>query len=235
MRTRTLAVAMITMCSCVLGSAQTPAPASEPPAFEVASIKPSPPEDPNHISSNIRRSEGGRLTANNVGLKALIAIAYQVRDFQISGGPDWIETARFDISAVPNRKIDFTNPLTDPMPRMLQMLLEERFQLKLRRETKEMPVYALLIAKNGLKLEEAKDANGVNWGFHQGPEGITATNARMADFVNVLARQLDRQVIDKTELTGFFNFTLTFVPERLVTTTSSGDTTAGPSIFTALQ
>jgi uncharacterized protein (TIGR03435 family) len=131
--------------------AQTPAK----PAFEVASIKPSPP-----LSSMIAEIQSGKL---NVGMRidgtqvdfrfmplsSLLAEAYKMKLYQISG-PDWMEKQLFEIHAkLPE------GTYKDQIPEMLQTLLAERFNLKFHRETRELPVYALIVGKNGLKIKEA--------------------------------------------------------------------------------
>jgi uncharacterized protein (TIGR03435 family) len=165
-------------------------------------------------------------------VKTLIQAAYRVQDFQIIGGPAWIDAEGFDIVATPDREIVFDNPATDAMPRMLQLLLEDRFQLKVHRETREMSVYAMVIGRTGPKLQEAKQADGKNWGFNYGPGGLTATNAPMSVFSDWLSGQVGRSVINKTDLNGYFDFTLRFVPDPLATKEPVPE---GPSIFTALQ
>src|SRR5262245_4851828 len=142
------------------------------PRFEVASIKPSAPQPPGRNNSSIQRSTGGRFTTVNAAVKPIMQIAFRVRNFQIVGGPAWIEDAQFDIVAVPDREIVFDDRATDPVPRMLQMLLEERFELKVHRETREMSIYTLVVGRSGAKLQQAKEADGKNWGFHYGPEGL---------------------------------------------------------------
>ena len=121
--------------------AQTPAPR---PEFEVASIK-------LNTSGNgmtmIRPPVGGRFTATNARLKMLIGLAYKLQDYEISGGPGWINTDGYDITA----KATDSNIGVDQLRPMLRALLEDRFQLKVHRESKEVPVYALLPGKNGLK------------------------------------------------------------------------------------
>src|SRR5438270_11632939 len=121
------------------------------PQFEVASIKP-------NTSGNglvmIRPPVGGRFTATNATLNMLIGIAYKVRPNQISGGPGWAGSERYDIVA----KAD-GNPTQDQFALMVRALLEERFQLVTHKETKELPIYALLIAKNGPKLPNPKEGS----------------------------------------------------------------------------
>src|SRR5262245_20846284 len=115
------------------------------PHFDVATIRPSEPQPPGRNNSNIRRLPGGRFSTVNARLKALVQLAYRVQDFHVSGGPAWIDSEGFDIVAIPDREIVIENLTPDAMPRMLQMLLEDRFQLKVHRETRDMAVYALVV------------------------------------------------------------------------------------------
>src|SRR5262245_11808384 len=126
------------------------------PVYDVVCIKPSAPLPPGEGGASIHRLPGGRFRAVNATVQSLIRIAYQLQDFQISGGPDWMNSTTFDVEATPDRPFSFENPATDPTFRMLQMLLEQKFQLKLHREHKDMQIYELVVAKNGPKLDEAK-------------------------------------------------------------------------------
>ena len=133
---------------------------TEGPSFEVASIKPA--EGPTmtaggQMMMRIGRGGGpgstdpGRITMNNQSLRDLIATAYSVKRYQVSG-PDWLDSTRFDIVAkVPE------GTTKEQVPGMWQNLLKERFGLAMHRETKDMPMYALTIAKNGPKLKESED------------------------------------------------------------------------------
>ena len=116
------------------------------PTFEVASIKPASDE-----GLMLVRPLPGRLTANAT-LQMLMQNAYAVQAFQIAGGPGWINSDRFAIEA----KAD-GNATRDQIFLMLQSLLEERYQLKFHRETRELPVYALVAAKGGLRLKSPKE------------------------------------------------------------------------------
>jgi len=212
----------------------------------------------------IRPPVGGRFTATNVGLKMLIVLAYNVKSFEISGGPGWIDSDGYDINA----KAADTNTSLDQLRPMLQTLLENRFQLKVHRETKEMPVYALMLAKNGPKLPEAKDGGCIKFGpdsppppppspgqlppilcggFLRAPNLLQAGKVDMKQLVNVLSDVLGRPVIDKTGFTGTFDVKLEFSPEgtsfgggfgrggvALIGGPPPGDD-AKPSIFTAVQ
>jgi uncharacterized protein (TIGR03435 family) len=116
-------------------SAQAPAA----PAFEVASVKPS---NPDAGGLRVLPPVAGRFTASNVSLRDLVAIAYGLFEFQIAGGPGWLTSRRFDIQA----KSEAPVATIDAMRPMLETLLADRFQLKVHRETREMPVYALVVA-----------------------------------------------------------------------------------------
>src|SRR5438874_7720365 len=107
------------------------------PEFEVASIKPAAPDARGMF---IRTAPGGRINVTNMTLKELIVIAYRIQPYQISGGPPWLDSAHYDITAKPE-----TTPKQDELSLMLQALLADRFQLTLRRETKELPIYALVM------------------------------------------------------------------------------------------
>ena len=121
-------------------------------AFDVASIKPARPEARGYSI----RPFPGRLSAENVTLKLLIAEAYHVYDFQVSG-PKWIDSERYDLEA----KIGGDAPPSKAQLRaMLQKLLADRFGLSVRRESKEMPVYMLEEGKGGSKLQPAKHPDG---------------------------------------------------------------------------
>ena len=205
-------------------NAQSPAPR---PEFEVASVKPN--TSGNNMTM-IRPPVGGRFTATNARLKMLIGLAYKLQDYEISGGPAWINTDGYDVTA----KAADSNIGIDQLRPMLQALLEDRFQLKVHRESKEMPVYALLPGKNGPKLPEAKEGGctAINassppppppapgqfpptpcGGFFMSPNHIEGGKVGMQQFVGVLSNLLGRPVIDKTGFTGTFDVKLDFSPE----------------------
>ena len=204
--------------------------------------------------------------AENFPVRWLIAAAYHVKLFQVDGGPGWIDSARYDITAKPRVNQDRGTRLSRKdtqieMALMVQSLLEERFQLVLHRETKELPVYALTVAKGGLKLREAPctiyDPNNGpprppsgekppdycgNFGIRGGGTTnrvLDAFGMTMTEFAqNLPDLGLERVVIDKTGFTGKFNVHLEFAPNE---TTGPGDpdrpapTETGPSFFTAMQ
>jgi len=153
----------------------------------------------------------GRFTTENATLRAIIMFAFGVRDFQISGGPSWFDSDRFDIVAKPENR---STPAQ--VPQMVQSLLVDRFKLKFHRETKEMPVLALVVGKNGLKLKRTKpedDASRPNRGFQGGKGELTALGADMGSLATRLSAIVGQPVIDRTGLTGKFDFKLQWTPD----------------------
>src|SRR6185436_15548907 len=125
------------------------APQDSKPAFDVASIKPN---KSGEAAASTVFPPGGRFSAKNASLRLLIRLAYGFADYQISGGPDWTRSERFDVDA----KSD-ASPSVDALRSMLQRLLEDRFQLRVRRAVKQDEVYALMIAKGGMKMRAVPD------------------------------------------------------------------------------
>jgi uncharacterized protein (TIGR03435 family) len=189
------------------------------PTFEVASVKP----DTSGKGMSIAFTPG-RLTARAVTLKILILNAYNVSGFQVQGGPGWIDSDHFDVDA---KWTEGANP--KQAPDMLQALLAERFQLKVHRETHEQAIYTLIVAKNGPQLTPAKDderpsIRGLGRGRMQ------FQKASMLTLAENLAGNLNRTVIDKTGLSGNFDFTLEWAADL-----SQPDPEQRASIFTAVQ
>ncbi len=195
------------------------------PAFDVASIKP----NRSGSGSSSSNSHEGVYTATNENLKSLIQMAYRVRDYQIAG-PDWLRTERFDIAAKPP-----AGSKDADLPLMVQSLLLERFNLALHRETKESPVYGLLVAKNGPKFKEVEDVGGNNTNSNRGR--FIAERCSMANLAAYLARQMDRPVVDMTGLAGVFDLKLNFTPENALASREENkvDAEAYPPLLTALQ
>jgi uncharacterized protein (TIGR03435 family) len=196
-------------------AAQTP-PAS-PPAFEVASIKRSPPD---HVGAQLYSASPGRLTTLTTTVKNLIAYAYGVPDFRVLGGPAWSEGETYDITAKAAG-----SPTNAELKVMMQQLLASRFHLTVHSESKEASVYHLVVAKSGPKLKPADKGLGI--GFGKGL--LNGRGADMATLASVLTGRLGRTVIDQTGIEGFYEFTLAWAPDEA----ASGDTTT--SIFAALQ
>jgi uncharacterized protein (TIGR03435 family) len=192
-------------------------------AFEVASIK----ANTSGAGGGIVRPMPGNQVymAQNMPLLAIMTVAYTVTNRQISGGPDWIGTERWDLNA----KADRSYP-TETLRVMLQKLLEERFQLKLRREPREMPVWELVVDKGGPKMPKHDPADLDRGPMGPGPNGrgMSGKNLPMSYLAFSLSRMLDRNVVDKTGLDGSWDVTLDFVRER-------DPNQDGPSVFTAVR
>jgi uncharacterized protein (TIGR03435 family) len=247
-------VSLVLFAACAaLCQAQTGTPK---PAFEVVSIKPGDPA--NSFFEQIGVSPGGGLNARNVTVRSLIRQAYDVRDFQVSGGLGWLDTQRYDIIA----KGDGTGVSDDEMGKMpddqrkafeaqfllkLQMLLADRFQLKVHRETKEGPIYALIVAKGGPKIKSARGEPGLGrLTVRKGDAGqtvITGNSVPMTALASSLSSRVGRTVVEMTNLKGDYDFKMSFTPDMGPLPGSSADGTdqparldiGGPSIFTALQ
>jgi uncharacterized protein (TIGR03435 family) len=186
--------------------------------FEVASVKPNP-SGSGHSDTDV---DGNLLRMTNVTLKACITWAYRMTDAQIAG-PEWLESERFDIVA--------KTESGKPQPEMLQAVLAERFKLAVHRETKELTVYALVVAKNGPKIQKADPGEG-DTTSRRGH--LTAQRTSMHGLARFLAGpnvRLGRPVVDKTGLDGVFDFNLDWTPENSSQTRAD----APPSIFVALQ
>ena len=217
--------------------------------YEVASIK------PNKYSSHMLGLGFWieRFTATGVTLQGLIREAYEVEDNQISGAPAWLDSERYDIEAKADKsvadelqKLSFDQRLVE-YRRMLQALLGDRFQLTLHRETKELPVYALVIAKKGPKLQETHPGDNDSTGMTFGRGLLKGEGVPIALLVRHLSQQrLGRPVLDKSGLTGKYDFTLQWTPEEnrapMFKGTRDGGQgpdsppdSSGPSIFTAIQ
>jgi uncharacterized protein (TIGR03435 family) len=201
-----------------------------PRGFEVASVKRSPPPAGNGINSSIKL-DPGRLTCTNVSLKKLIYESYGVKDYQVSG-PDWLGTEIYDITAT-------LPPGTtgDDVLLMIQNLLTERFKLTLHRDTREFPVYALVVGKNGSKLQEVEFGRGSTSAT---PGKLTATRIGIRNLTEFLSRQTGRPVLDMTGLKGFYSFTLNYTPEEVPSVPGPGtaqipESAVGASLFSAIQ
>jgi len=210
--------------------AQSPAATTPAQKFEVASIKPAAPDQRGQF---IRTEPSGRLNINNMPLKELIVLAWSIQPFQISGAPAWIESARYDITAKPDHK-----PKDDEAPLMLQSLLADRFQLKIHHETKELPIYALVVAskdgKLGPQLTASKEGSCTPFdpsrpppppdpakppvlgcgGMMMGFDRVNAAGVEIAQLIPMLSRTLGRTVVDKTGLTGKFDISAHWTPDQ---------------------
>ena len=181
-----------------------------------------------------------RFTAKNYTVKLLIAAAYDLTPQAISGGPEWLGSDHYDITAVTPGE---SRPTRDEQMSMLRILLTDRFRLTIHREQKEFSIYTLNIAKNGPNLRTStappdEPAALVSTVYPQRVL-LPARNATMREFASLLQRAaLDRPVIDKTGLTGRYDFDLEWAPDE---TQFGGDLqpapadAAAPPFFTAIQ
>jgi uncharacterized protein (TIGR03435 family) len=241
--------------------AQAQSKPAEDSSFEVVSIKPA---DPGDRRTMIRSAPGGRFEANGVTLKLLMRVACDVQDFQIVGLPSWANSDRFIVDAkaaeakTANPTSENPSTMTDDerktldnrLHARLRGLLADRFNLKAHLETREMPIYALLVAKGGSKLKPANDAAGAppRRNLIGGRGQLTGTGATLDMLIHLLSNATGRIVIDRTGLNGAYDFKLEWTPDPgemgiagpAPPGAPPGEKEAspapdGPSLFTALQ
>jgi bla regulator protein BlaR1 len=266
-----MAVVVIALLNAPQLRAQSRSADASSPAFEVASVKPNKSGDGRIL---LGMQPGGRFTATNVPLRELIRMACGIQSFQIVGGPDWIGSERFDVLAKaegdpPPPSVPGGPP--GPMLMMLRSLLAERFKLAAHNETRELPIYSMVMARPdrrlGPRLSVAQaDCAAIaaaarrggppptpppgerpRCGMMIGPGNISAGGVPIAQLATMLSMRVSRVVLDRTELTGNFDFTLDFTPEQLpkrapgtpadqpIRMNGVDIDPDGASIFTALQ
>jgi len=225
--------------------------------FEVASIKPAAPDERRMF---IGPGPGGGISVTNMTLKQMIQNAWHIMPFQISGGPAWIDSARYNVVAKPEKK-----PAPEENMRMLQALLKDRFQLVIHSETKEMPVYALVLARKdgklGENLTESKEGGCTVPDPNQPPpllrpggklgcggaimsqHAMNGVSVPMTQLARSLSLLVGRTVIDKTGLTAKYDYTVEFTPDESVALPTAPGVppvaapadSSKPTLFTALQ
>ncbi|SPE34248.1 conserved exported hypothetical protein [Candidatus Sulfopaludibacter sp. SbA3] len=188
--------------------------AQTPPAFDVVSLKPSGPRKPimllagDHVTVPLGpfRYTPGRVTCHQ-SLAAIVREAFFLKDWQVSG-PDWMELEEY--------QFDATMPADTTRARarlMLQTMLAERFGLKFHREPKDVPVYALVVGKNGPRLEEVVPNPG-RFDYGSGHGEFHATAIPMPAFANILTNSADRPVVDATGIQGAYKIKLAWTPSE---------------------
>jgi uncharacterized protein (TIGR03435 family) len=206
--------------------AELPASAQQ---FEVVSIRPNTVEDINQRS--VQGRPGGRMRFVGMPLSTFIMPAYDVWSFQIVGGPSWIETDGWDITA---QAEGVQGRLTrEQLSPRLRAMLEDRFQLKTHRETKQLPGYSLAADDHGPKLQPNTDGK-VSTGSSK--DTLNAKKVNMQWFAAFLIQKLGVTVVDETGLKGEYDFILHWSPES--TQLAPSDDPFGskyPSIFTAVR
>jgi uncharacterized protein (TIGR03435 family) len=248
-------------CAAAMPAAQAPI------AFEAASVKPNKSGD---SDTSLRPQPGGRFSATNAPVQLFITYAYQLQLFQLQGGPAWLRTDRFDVVArMEGDSPVLPSASGEATPIMLAMrsLLADRFKLAVHWETQELPLYELVVARPDGKLGpnirpaavdcvamSAASAAAAKEGRVINPNtpdrvacGMRNSNGRfqfggnpMSLFATGLSNQVARTVVDRTGLTGNWDFEFTFTPERFRVVRSTGvdaptTDTDGPSLFTAIQ
>jgi bla regulator protein blaR1 len=233
--------------------------ANETLSYEVASIKP---EKSGSMMFRVLNTPDGFSASTTVQM--LIRVAYGIEDNQISGAPGWVSSEKYDVEAKMDQdtaeklKKIAEAQMESTRQHMLQTLLADRFKLTIHRETKELPVYSLVVAKSGAKLHEAKPGDTYPNGI-KGPDGrsapvgshlmrmgrgeLTAQSLGMDQIAHLLTMQTGRTVVDNTGLKGNYDFTLHWTPDPSTPALngpgggSDGTTSSesGPSIFTAIQ
>ena len=237
------------------------APAQEKDAtFEVASVKANKSGESN---GNLRGLGGDRVVATNMPVRPMITFAYQVAGYQLIGGPGWLTTDRYDINAklevTPTSVQPFVPGSTTPNPMQLALrhLLEDRFKLKMHRETRELDIYALVLARPGgapgpglkpsttdcVAAGAAAQRPGAPppgapgqpfCGISGSPGRVKFGGLPASSFATALAGPAGRMVVDRTGMTGSWDFELTFAPENRGPDAPPADPNA-PSFFTAIQ
>jgi uncharacterized protein (TIGR03435 family) len=232
------------LVSCAIGAVavvagatqETPSSASQ--TFEVASVKPN---KSGERGGGIRRLPGGRVTVTNMAPRILITFAYQLAQFQLLGGPAWLDNDKFDMVAKLEGNPEFGIPGSGPDPIQLAMraLLADRFKLKTHRETREMDIYALVMLKPGIPGPALKpsttDCKAMADAARRGaapppgpppatgpvpcsilgsPGMIRFSGLPLSQVVSLLGGLSGRMVVDRTGLAGNWEFTLTFAAEQ---------------------
>ncbi len=214
------------------------AQAPSPLKFDIVSIEASAPGSAIQVTA----TPGGNFAYQAAPLKLMLMQAFEVQENQISGDPSWAESERWDIRAKVENEPRQLGP-SEVNPR-LRALLVERFGLKTHRETQEQPVLALALAKGGAKLKRATESRGslvgsVRAGLFRG------SGVGLVRLTQVLAASLGRPMLDKTGLSGEFDFELTFSPgsvpdlgwpgNRPSAADQPADDPAKPALFAALE
>ncbi len=208
------------------------------PVFEVASVKPS---QSTREGYSIR-NQPGRFETESATLANLIQYAIPAQDFQVVGGPGWIRTARFDINASNGQSDSDVKNQAERIARIrarLRHLLEDRFQLQLREEQREMPVYGLEVEKGGIRMKAAAAPIGnVNLNRDAAGSTMSGTGMTMRRLAEILSGVASRPVQDDTSLDGAYDlelkYSLDMAPPNADAPTKESPM-AYPSLFTALK
>ena len=202
---------------------------SADPDWDVATVKPS---DPNDNGYQRIRTQGQHVVLLDHTVEDILLIGYGLQKSQLAGEPNWVKTERWNVDGVSDIEGE---PSLRQLQEMMQKILAERFGLKLHHEQREMPVYALTVAKGGPKLApDTSDPNG--WMNQQnnmsnGRDVEALKNTSMADLALILQFRVDRPVVDQTGLQGRYDFKLQWTTDE----TREPAPDAPPGLFTAIQ
>jgi uncharacterized protein (TIGR03435 family) len=198
------------------------------PGWEAVTVKPSDPD----YKFDFFTVRGRHVIAKNQTAESMLRTAYGLQRNQFVGLPDWIRTEHFDVDGVPDT---VGEPNAKQVQSLMRKLLADRFGLKAHHEQREMAVYALTVAKGGPRLEPSKaDPNGMPanvGGNDNGRQSRKFTNVAMADLAPMLQFNTDRPIVDKTGLTGRYDFKLQWTVDQ----SGAGEPDAPPGLFTAIQ
>lgn len=214
-----------------------------PLVFDVVSVKPNRSGAASMDILSPPMSDG--VTITNMPLQNILQWAFGIHlSDQVSGLPDWAKQEQYDITAkVGEADAEAFHKVIDPIQRMpmLRKILVDRFHLISHYEMRDLPVYALVVGKSGIRMTEIQPAVGQN-GMKEGggrevrPGQIKSIGQPMKPLVNQLTRELGRLVVDKTGLMGYYNFTLRWtLDEGIPPASGAPKDTSAPSIFTAVQ
>ncbi len=225
----------------LLAPAQTPQPLQPTvptPVYDVVSIV------PNNSDSGNMSFEGhdATFTATNVRFKNLLSNAFDVREDLISGLPGWAESARYDLKAkIVDPDLPTLKKLTEEQrDAMLAGILTDRFHLKVHTESKQLPIYNLVVTPHGPKFKPSADQDPKHGGMRASDHDADIEASRISALLVLLAGSLHRTVIDQTHLTALYDMHLTWAPDRPAAAAGLDDgrnpaADTGPSLFSALE
>jgi uncharacterized protein (TIGR03435 family) len=235
-RTSRVMPLLLLPCLLPLGSARASQQPEKPaimakdsdPGWEVLTVRPS---DPNY-KFDYFTVRGQHVIVKNQTVESMVRTAYGLQRSQVVGLPDWAKTEHFDADGLPDK---VGEPNAIQVRGLMRNLLAQRFGLKAHHEQREMPVYALTLAKGGPRMEPSKaDPNGMPdnvGGNDNGRQARKFTNVSMADLASMLQFNVDRPVIDRTGLAGRYDFKLQWTVDQV----DAGAPDAPPGLFTAIQ
>ena len=199
--------------------------------FEVASVRPHVSGSPGSTGSTGIQEDAGQIQIENLSLRTLIAISFNLKGQEQLVGPGWLSGVTFDIVAKPPAGYK-----REPLQYLLRNLLTERFKLTVHHETRPISAFALVVAKGGSKLHESAGPRT----YHTGRQGLIEGNQwSMTELADALAGLLGDPVANQTGLRAIYDLKLEWTPDAALGSPNSANTEAaaepGPSLFTALQ